>query len=148
MTSNRSRQLHLNGIQHPLPPKCPELVLRACPRYFYTLNHAVHSAHPLTESQTGLPDWDLKMKCPGSCCVSLKVCTSPEPPPAKSREHRGVALPPEPMPSFSLFDCSMCPFFFTSIPLAFVSVWHRTHRTLRKLLLPIKLFFLNLCSSS
>lgn len=123
MTSNKSRQLHSNGIRHHLPPTCLELVLRACPRYCYT------------ESQTGLPDWYLKMKCQGSCCVNLKVCASPESLPPKSMEHCSVVFPPEPTQSFRLMDCFLC---FLYIPLAFVNAWHRTlFRTLRKLLLPI-----------
>lgn len=98
------------------------------------------SAHPLTKSQTGLPDWDLKMKCQGSCCVNLKVCAGPESPPAKSREHHGAALPPESRQSFRLTDCFLC---FLSIPLASVNVWCRTlFGTLRKFLLPITIYLL------
>lgn len=91
------------------------------------------SAHPLSECQTGLPDWDLKMKCQGSCYVNLKVCASPESPPAKYREHHTVALPPETMQSFWLINCFLC---FRYIPLALENAWHRTlFSILRKLLL-------------
>lgn len=103
------------------------------------------SAHPVTESQTGLPDRDLKIKCPGSC-VNLKVCASPESPPAKSRGHHSVALRPEPMQSFWLLDCFLC---FLYIPLAFVKCMTQDIlQDIKEILSTQKSLFLYLCSSS
>lgn len=63
VTSNKSRQLHLNGIKHHLLPTFPELVLRTCPIYFYILNHVVqliHSQKARQVCQTGFWRWNVE----------------------------------------------------------------------------------------
>lgn len=142
---DQKQATHLNVIQPHLLPTHPELVLKAHPQYFYTVNHVtqfIHSQKARRVCLTGIWRWNVK----GSWCVKLEVCTSTESLPAKYNKHQSMVFPLQLTLLFWLIDCFSC---FLHISAAFVNAWHRRlFRTFRQLFYTLHLIFFNLCSTS